>query len=83
MMKGESMSSKLIDILTGYDVDNIFTYHRPKDGQPEIYESLRNMAKAYAELVLLMCPDSRERSLALTKIEESNMWANAAIARRG
>ena len=29
-----------------------------------------------------LCPDSREKSLAITKIEESVMWANAAIARR-
>ena len=27
------------------------------------------------------CPDSRELSVALTKLEEAVMWANAAIAR--
>lgn len=27
------------------------------------------------------CPDSREKSLALTKVEEAVMWANASIAR--
>jgi len=27
------------------------------------------------------CPDSREKSVAITKLEESIMWANAAIAR--
>jgi len=31
--------------------------------------------------VLQVAPDSRERSLALTKIEEAVFWANAAIAR--
>jgi hypothetical protein len=27
------------------------------------------------------CPESREKSLAITKIEEAVMWANASIAR--
>lgn len=29
------------------------------------------------------CPDSREKSLAMTKLEECSMWANASIARNG
>lgn len=28
-----------------------------------------------------LCPDSRELSLAITKLEEAIMWANASIAR--
>lgn len=28
-------------------------------------------------------PDSREKSIALTKLEEALMWANAGIARHG
>jgi hypothetical protein len=27
------------------------------------------------------CPDSREKSLAMTNLEQAVMWANAAIAR--
>jgi predicted DNA-binding helix-hairpin-helix protein len=34
-----------------------------------------------AELIEACCPDSREKSLAHTKVEEATMWANAAIAR--
>ena len=34
-----------------------------------------------AELIEACCPDSREKSLAHTKVEEAAMWANAAIAR--
>lgn len=64
-----------------YDVENIFKYHSPKEGQPAKYEVLRNQAKITAALIIELCPESRERSLALTKLEESIMWANASIAR--
>ena len=37
--------------------------------------------KELAYLIDELCPASREKSLALTKIEESIMWANASIAR--
>jgi hypothetical protein len=37
---------------------------------------------AFAELhkTLLTIPESRERSLAITNLEQSSMWANKAIA---
>jgi len=30
-----------------------------------------------------LAPESREKSLAITKLEEAVYWLNAAIARRG
>jgi hypothetical protein len=62
-------------------IENNFTYHAPKEGQPQKYEAVRNKAKELAYLVDELCPKSREQSLALTKLEESVFWANAAIAR--
>lgn len=62
-------------------VERNFTYHPPKDDQPQRYEKLRDKAKKLARWVTKNCPESRERSLALTKLEESVMWANASIAR--
>ena len=59
-----------------------FTYHAPKDGQPERYEMIRDKAKELALVFNHLCPESREQSLAFTKLEEAIMWANAAIARR-
>lgn len=38
-------------------------------------------ARSLAMTVCGLCPASRERSLALTKLEESVMWARASIAR--
>ena len=62
-------------------VERDFTYHAPKAGQPEKYQILRDKAKDLAGEIHMLCPKSRERSSALTKLEEAVMWANAAIAR--
>lgn len=62
-------------------LDNNFTYHAPRGDQSERYQALRGMAKDLAFAICDNCPDSRERSLALTKLEEAIFWANASIAR--
>lgn len=62
-------------------IENNFKYHAPKDGQAEKYQELRSKAKELAYMINELCPDSREKSLAMTKLEESVMWANASIAR--
>ena len=63
------------------NIEKNFTYHAPKQGQPERYELIRNKAKELALTIEKACPDSREKSLAFTKLEEAVMWANASIAR--
>ena len=63
------------------DLNNRFTYHKPTGTQPDRYEHIRESALKFAELINNLCPDSREKSLAITALEESAMWANAAIAR--
>lgn len=62
-------------------IENNFTYHAPKDGQPEKYQAIREKAKELAYLIQDLVPPSREQSLAMTKLEECSMWANAGIAR--
>ena len=64
-------------------MENNFSYHAPKPGQPEKYGKLRQKGKELAYLIAELCPDSREKSLAVTKLEEAIMWANASIARSG
>lgn len=59
-----------------------FTYHPPKGDQAERYVKLRDRARELAVEIAALTPDSREQSLALTALEESVFWANAAIARR-
>jgi hypothetical protein len=62
-------------------LENNFTYHAPKEGQPEKYVALREKAKELAYLIDELCPKSREQSVALTQLETAVFWANAAIAR--
>lgn len=63
------------------DIAKRFTYHAPKVGQPELYEELRSAAKDLARRISGLCPESRERSLAITHLEEVVFWANASVAR--
>jgi hypothetical protein len=62
-------------------IENNFMYHSPKEGQPEVYTTIREKAKELAYLIDEKCPNSREKSLAMTKLEEAVMWANASVAR--
>lgn len=62
-------------------IENNCTYHPPKDNQPERYVNIRGHAKILAIVIAKLTPASREQSLALTKLEECVMWADAAIAR--
>jgi len=63
------------------DLDNRFSYHPPHGDQTQRYEAIRARAKDFAALLNGFCPDSREKSLAVTALEEAVMWANASIAR--
>lgn len=62
-------------------IENNFSYHAPKEGQPQKYEAIRAQAKELAYLIHDLCPSSRESALAITNLEQATFWANAAIAR--
>ncbi|MGV2787690.1 hypothetical protein GNF98_18755 [Clostridium perfringens] len=62
-------------------IENNFSYHAPKPGQPEIYQEIRDKAKELAYLIDKLAPGSREKSLAMPNLEQAVFWANAAIAR--
>jgi hypothetical protein len=61
-------------------IDNIFTYHAPFGDQTKKYEALRNEGRQLANAINDLCPESREKSLAITQVQQAIMWANAAIA---
>jgi hypothetical protein len=59
---------------------NTFTYHKPFGDQPQRYEMLRENARKLALDLQMSCPESREKSLAFTHLQQAIMWANASIA---
>lgn len=61
-------------------IENTFTYHLPSGDQVARYLSIRDTAKALAYEIVENSKESREQSLALTKLQEAVMWANAGIA---
>ena len=65
------------------DLSRRFTYVEPNESRAIMHEGLRNTAHGFAYSIVTNAPPCRERSLAITKIEEALMWANAALARGG
>lgn len=66
------------------DLTNRFTFHPVKDEEMgKLYGEVRARAFEYAKWLDAVAPDSRELSLAITKLEEVVFWTNAAIARQG
>jgi hypothetical protein len=61
-------------------VDHSFAYHAPTGTKGERHAAVRGTMLESARQVLELCPPSRERAIALTKLREAMMWANAAIA---
>lgn len=63
------------------DLEKRFTYHKPTPEKAEKFPVIRNKAKELAYLLEEFVPNCREKSLAITKLEEVVMWANAGISR--
>ena len=63
-----------------FDRERAFTYHAPHGTQAMRFDYLRQWAHRFADSVEAFCPASPERTLALRKIQEAVMWANASIA---
>ena len=66
---------------TFLDLENWFQYHPPGPGDHERYTAIRNAGKVFAKVVLDTTPHgSLEQGVALMRIREAVMLANAAIA---
>jgi hypothetical protein len=63
------------------DLENRFKFH-PADASINAQHMLiRGSCRALADMIVKNVPPGREQALAITKIEEAMMWANAGIAR--
>ena len=57
------------------------TYHAPTPAGVERHRRLSEAFAAAMAVVEEVVPDGREKSLAITKIEEAKMWSSAGVAR--
>lgn len=59
--------------------------HHPPTTQARIdaHDGIRTRAADFAAWLNQHVPESREKSLALTALQETSMWANAAVAIHG
>jgi hypothetical protein len=65
------------------DLENRFGYHAPpNDTVKADHAAVRSLHHLLATQMNELLPDGREKSIVLTKLEESMMWCNAAIARK-
>ena len=62
-------------------IDKNYNAYEMNEEQILFYQNLKDWFPETAKAIMSFCPDSRERSLALTKLEECMFWANKAIER--
>jgi hypothetical protein len=69
--------------LTKADLEEIFSYHPPQCGDAERYNLLRAGALRFAEVILDNTPSCPDQTVAIRKLREAVMTANAAVALKG
>jgi hypothetical protein len=62
------------------DLQNWFTYHPPTEEDIEKYLRVRSAALALARVIMEECPPGPDTSVAIRKVREAVMTANASIA---
>lgn len=60
----------------------IFHYTAPNEKHKADFEELTKLWIKISQTLDRICPVSREKSLAITKLDELRFYANAAIVRR-
>jgi hypothetical protein len=63
------------------DLADRFIYHPPSSAGKDRHADLSAKILAAALSLDVTCPPCREKSLAMTKLEEAKFWASAAVAR--
>lgn len=64
------------------DIDNRFSFHRAPDTEKFMaHGSIRESCRALADKLNESLPEGREKSLAITHLEEVMFWGNAALSR--
>lgn len=68
--------------MTPEDIENRFAFHAAPDAEKRnAHTSVRTNCWNLAEFLNEALPEGREKSVAVTKLEEVMFWSNAALAR--
>ncbi len=62
-------------------IETVFASHSVSEEQAAHMEIIRDMCRSLAFGINDFCPNGREKSLAITNLEQVMFWANAGIAR--
>lgn len=66
------------------DIDSIFSHHPPANEETaELHAWIRLELKDVAQSFQAVLPDSPEKTLAIRRLQEAMMYANAAVAQHG
>lgn len=64
----------------GDEIENRFGFHPATDETREKHLEIREAFIELGKLLVELLPESREKSLAFTALQEASMWSNAAVA---
>lgn len=68
--------------MTPEDIEHRFAFHAAsRQEKADEHTSARQGCRQLADQLNALLPEGREKSLAITHLEEVMFWANAAIAR--
>lgn len=65
------------------DIEDIFSYHAPSADQIPKYNAIREAAKEFAMVIMDNTPSSADQTVAIRKLRECVMVANASVALNG
>ena len=60
-------------------IDKPYAYHKPSDDGLQKINELRDLFSLVDRKINEICPNSRQRSVALTNNEQTAMWAIKAV----
>lgn len=67
-------------MISDADLENWFQYHAPEGDQGERYIKIRAAGMVFAQAIRDHTPPSPDQTVAIRKVREAVMTANAAIA---
>lgn len=66
--------------VTKEKIKNFFSYHPPTKNQTQKYERINEAAHELAKVIVECCPQCSDTNIAIQKLREARMMANASIA---